>query len=84
MNTPVSYRTVQVDGLSIFYREAGSKDAGTTSFPCSNSLGRDTNGIGCKQNTTRISEQPCSKRFISIPALVLPPRCRKHGKKHAS
>jgi pimeloyl-ACP methyl ester carboxylesterase len=24
---PVSYRTVQVDGLSIFYREAGPKDA---------------------------------------------------------
>src|SRR5260221_8427138 len=27
MNAPVSYRTVQVDGLSIFYREAGPKDA---------------------------------------------------------
>src|SRR6266581_4499327 len=27
MNTPVSYRTVQVDRLSIFYREAGPKDA---------------------------------------------------------
>ncbi len=27
MNTPVSYRTVQVDDLSIFYREAGPKDA---------------------------------------------------------
>jgi pimeloyl-ACP methyl ester carboxylesterase len=27
MNTLVSYRTVQVDGLSIFYREAGPKDA---------------------------------------------------------
>src|SRR2546421_2582589 len=26
-NTPVSYRTVQVDDLSIFYREAGPKDA---------------------------------------------------------
>ena len=27
MNTAVSYRTVQVDDLSIFYREAGPKDA---------------------------------------------------------
>ncbi len=27
MNTPVSYRTVQIDDLSIFYREAGPKDA---------------------------------------------------------
>jgi pimeloyl-ACP methyl ester carboxylesterase len=27
MKYPVSYRTVQVDGLSIFYREAGPKDA---------------------------------------------------------
>ncbi|HET8851858.1 MAG TPA: alpha/beta fold hydrolase, partial [Ktedonobacteraceae bacterium] len=27
MNTSVSYRTVQVDDLSIFYREAGPKDA---------------------------------------------------------
>src|SRR6266700_2195886 len=27
MNTLVSYRSVQVDGLSIFYREAGPKDA---------------------------------------------------------
>src|SRR5258706_6922870 len=27
MKTPVSYRTVQVDGLSILYREAGPKDA---------------------------------------------------------
>jgi pimeloyl-ACP methyl ester carboxylesterase len=27
MKTPVSYRSVQVDGLSIFYREAGPKDA---------------------------------------------------------
>jgi len=29
MKNPVSYRTVQVDGLSIFYREAGPKDAPT-------------------------------------------------------
>lgn len=32
------YRTTQVDGLSIFYREAGSKDAPTLliegSLPC--------------------------------------------------
>jgi pimeloyl-ACP methyl ester carboxylesterase len=27
MGNPTSYRTVQVDGLSIFYREAGPKDA---------------------------------------------------------
>jgi hypothetical protein len=26
---PTSYRTIQVDGLSIFYREAGSKNAPT-------------------------------------------------------
>src|SRR6266536_6025234 len=26
---PTFYRTIQVDGLSIFYREAGSKDAPT-------------------------------------------------------
>ena len=26
---PISYRTIQIDGLSIFYREAGSKDAPT-------------------------------------------------------
>jgi pimeloyl-ACP methyl ester carboxylesterase len=29
MKPPVSYRTVKVDGLSIFYREAGRKDAPT-------------------------------------------------------
>jgi pimeloyl-ACP methyl ester carboxylesterase len=29
MSAPVYYRTVQVDGLSIFYREAGPKDAPT-------------------------------------------------------
>jgi pimeloyl-ACP methyl ester carboxylesterase len=29
MKSPVSYRTVEVDGLSIFYREAGRKDAPT-------------------------------------------------------
>jgi pimeloyl-ACP methyl ester carboxylesterase len=29
MKHPVFYRTVQVDGLSIFYREAGAKDAPT-------------------------------------------------------
>jgi pimeloyl-ACP methyl ester carboxylesterase len=29
MNYPTSYRTIQVDGLSIFYREAGAKDAPT-------------------------------------------------------
>ena len=29
MKYPVSYRTTQVDGLSIFYREAGLKDAPT-------------------------------------------------------
>src|SRR4029077_17951016 len=27
VNQPTSYRTIQVDGLSIFYREAGPKDA---------------------------------------------------------
>ena len=27
MEHPISYRTVKVDGLSIFYREAGPKDA---------------------------------------------------------
>ena len=29
MEHPVLYRTVKVDGLSIFYREAGPKDAPT-------------------------------------------------------
>ncbi len=29
MEQPVFYRTVKVDGLSIFYREAGPKDAPT-------------------------------------------------------
>src|ERR1700729_1775307 len=29
MESPIVYRTVQVDGLSIFYREAGPKDAPT-------------------------------------------------------
>ena len=29
MQQPIFYRTVQVDGLSIFYREAGPKDAPT-------------------------------------------------------
>src|SRR5580658_2090422 len=29
MKPPVAYRTVKVDGLSIFYREAGPKDAPT-------------------------------------------------------
>ena len=27
MNHPTLYRTIQIDGLSIFYREAGPKDA---------------------------------------------------------
>ena len=30
MTAHASYRTVKVDGLSIFYREAGSKDAPTS------------------------------------------------------
>jgi pimeloyl-ACP methyl ester carboxylesterase len=29
MKYPTTYRTIQVDGLSIFYREAGPKDAPT-------------------------------------------------------
>src|SRR5258706_6115490 len=29
MEHPISYRTIQIDGLSIFYREAGPKDAPT-------------------------------------------------------
>ena len=29
MKHPILYRTIQVDGLSIFYREAGPKDAPT-------------------------------------------------------
>ena len=29
MEHPTFYRTIQVDGLSIFYREAGPKDAPT-------------------------------------------------------
>ncbi|HTV15326.1 MAG TPA: alpha/beta hydrolase [Acidobacteriaceae bacterium] len=29
MQSPIDYRTIQVDGLSIFYREAGPKDAPT-------------------------------------------------------
>ena len=29
MEHPTSYRTIQIDGLSIFYREAGPKDAPT-------------------------------------------------------
>src|ERR1700753_1024010 len=29
MNYPTAYRTIEVDGLSIFYREAGPKDAPT-------------------------------------------------------
>ncbi len=29
MSQPIFYRTVKVDGLSIFYREAGPKDAPT-------------------------------------------------------
>jgi pimeloyl-ACP methyl ester carboxylesterase len=32
MEQPVSYRTANVDGLSIFYREAGQKDAPTILF----------------------------------------------------
>ena len=27
MSDPVFYRTIQIDGLSIFYREAGPKEA---------------------------------------------------------
>jgi pimeloyl-ACP methyl ester carboxylesterase len=27
MQPPTHYRTIQIDGLSIFYREAGAKDA---------------------------------------------------------
>ena len=29
MEHPIFYRTIQIDGLSIFYREAGPKDAPT-------------------------------------------------------
>jgi pimeloyl-ACP methyl ester carboxylesterase len=29
MKYPTFYRTVQIDGLSVFYREAGPKDAPT-------------------------------------------------------
>ena len=29
MEHPAFYRTIQIDGLSIFYREAGAKDAPT-------------------------------------------------------
>ena len=29
MNHPITYQTIQIDGLSIFYREAGPKDAPT-------------------------------------------------------
>src|SRR5260221_10140491 len=29
MEHPISYRTIQIDGLSIFYRKAGPKDAPT-------------------------------------------------------
>ena len=29
MGHPTFYRTIQIDGLSIFYREAGPKDAPT-------------------------------------------------------
>ncbi len=29
MNNPTFYRTIQVDGLSIFYREAGPAQRGT-------------------------------------------------------
>ena len=32
MAHPTLYRTIQVDGLSIFYRETGPKDAPTISF----------------------------------------------------
>jgi pimeloyl-ACP methyl ester carboxylesterase len=32
MDHPIAYRTVKVDGLSIFYREAGPKDAPTILF----------------------------------------------------
>ena len=32
MQQPIFYRTVQVDGLNIFYREAGPKDAPTILF----------------------------------------------------
>ena len=32
MKYPILYRTIQVDGLSIFYREAGRRDAPTILF----------------------------------------------------
>lgn len=44
-DTPVRHRTVKVDGLDIFYREAGPKDAPTIlllhGFPSSSSMFRD-------------------------------------------
>ena len=33
MTNPVFYRTTKIDGLSIFYREAGPKDAPTLLAP---------------------------------------------------
>ena len=38
MEQPVFYRTVKVDGLSIFYREAGPKDASHHSFASRSSV----------------------------------------------
>ena len=38
MEHPVSYRTIQIDGLSIFYREAGPKDAPLSSTAARTSL----------------------------------------------
>jgi hypothetical protein len=36
MEHPTLYRTITIDGLSIFYREAGTKNAPTIRRECSN------------------------------------------------
>lgn len=53
--TQVSYHTVKVDGLNIFYREAGPKDAPTIlllhGFPSSSRMFTSRSLSGCPANT---------------------------------
>jgi len=70
---PISYRTVLVDGLTVFYREAGEKQAHTLvllhGFPC----GRSTSGALSRRSW------PCGASMI--PSLDRPgPRDAQRGK----
>ena len=61
---PTSYRTIQIDGLSIFYREAGPKDAPTLlllhGLPSSSRMSPKTTLAPSRANVSA-SAAPCPR-----------------------